>query len=112
MHLPTQQQCFAAFDIEFMNGNSRNDGQAIEPESDQESGSDEGEGEEDEEEEDEEEDEGPADLVFPAIYSLAVVQLLSTESVAVNVYDIKLDGDETKLDLAVEGRHCSCLATA
>ena len=82
------------------NGKSSNGRQATELESDQESGSDEGEGEE-EEEEDEEEDEGQADLVFPATYSLALVQLLSAESVAVNVKDIRLDGDETKLDLAV-----------
>ncbi len=82
-----------------LNGKSGNGRQATELKSDQESGSDEGEG--DEEEEDEEEDEGQADLVFPATYSLALVQLLSAESVAVNVQDIKLDGDETKLDLAV-----------
>ncbi len=39
--------------------------------------------------------------MFPATYSLALVQLLSVESAAVNVKDIKLDGDETKLGLAV-----------
>ena len=85
------------------NGKSSNGRQATELESGQESGSEEGEGdeEEEEEEEDEEEDEGQADLVFPATYSLALVQLLSVESAAVNVKDIKLDGDETKLDLAV-----------
>lgn len=84
-----------------LNGKSSNGRQATELESDQESGSDE-EGEEEEGEgEDEEEDEGQADLVFPASYSLALVQLLCAESVAVNVKDIKLDGVETKLDLAV-----------
>jgi len=83
-----------------LGGKSSNGTQATELDCDQESGSDEGEGDE-EEEEDEEEDEGQADLVFPATYSLALVQLLSVESVAVNVQDIKLDGDETKLDLAV-----------
>lgn len=84
------------------NGKSSNSRQATELESDQESGSEEGEGnEEEEEEDDEEEEEGQADLVFPATYSLALVQLLSAESAAVNVKDIKLDGDETKLDLAV-----------
>ncbi|DBA73237.1 hypothetical protein WJX77_009828 [Trebouxia sp. C0004] len=79
-----------------LNGKSSNVSQATELESDQESGSD-----ENEEEEDEEEDEGQADLVFPATYSLALVQLLSAESAAVGVKEIKLDGDETKLDLAV-----------
>ena len=85
-----------------LNGKSSNGRQATELESDQESGSEEGEGDDDEvEEDDEEEDEGQADLVFPATYGLALVQLLSAESAAVNVKDIKLDGDETKLDLAV-----------
>ena len=83
-----------------LSSKSSNGRQAAELESDQESGSEEGEDEE-EEEEDEEEGEGQADLVFPAMYSLALVQLLSAESAAVNVKDIKLDGDETKLDLAV-----------
>ncbi len=82
------------------NSKSSDSRQATDPESDQESGSEEGEDDE-EEEEDEEEGEGQADLVFPAMYSLALVQLLSAESAVVNVKDIKLDGDETKLDLAV-----------
>ena len=61
---------------------------------------------------DEEEDEGEseeedvsdseqADLVFPATYGLAVAQLLDAQSHPVKVKDIKLDGDEVKLDLAV-----------
>ena len=61
---------------------------------------------------DEEEDEGEneeedvsdseqADLVFPATYDLAVAQLLDAQSHPVKVKDIKLDGDEVKLDLAV-----------
>lgn len=82
-----------------LNGKSSNGRQATELESGQESGSEEGEG--DKEEEEEEEDEGQADLVFPATYSLALVQLLGAESAAVNVKDIRLDGDETKVDLAV-----------
>ena len=82
-----------------LNGKSSNGRQATELESGQESGSEEGEG--DKEEEDQEEDEGQADLVFPATYSLALVQLLGAESAAVNVKDIRLDGDETKVDLAV-----------
>ncbi len=81
-----------------LNGKSSNGRQATELESGQESGS---EGEGDKEEEEEEEDEGQADLVFPATYSLALVQLLGAESAAVNVKDIRLDGDETKVDLAV-----------
>ena len=82
-----------------LNGKSSNGRQATELESGQESGSEEGES--DKEEEEEEEDEGQADLVFPATYSLALVQLLGAESAAVNVKDIRLDGDETKVDLAV-----------
>ena len=61
---------------------------------------------------DEEEDEGEteeedgsdseqADLVFPAAYSLALAQLLDAHCHPVKVKDIKLDGDEVKLDLAV-----------
>lgn len=42
-----------------------------------------------------------ADLVLPGSYSLAVAQLLNAHSCPVNVRDIRLDGDEVKLDLAV-----------
>lgn len=60
----------------------------------------EGEDESDEEEDDEEDD-GQADLVFPATYSFALAQLLGASSAPVSVKDIKLDGEETKLDLAM-----------
>lgn len=63
------------------------------------SGSDEEKGAGKSEEEDGD-DSDQADLVLPAAYSLAVAQLLSAHSCAVNVKDIKLDGDEMKLDLA------------
>ena len=56
--------------------------------------------EEDDESEDEEEV-GSADLVFPAVYSTALAQLLSAETQPIRVTDIELDGDDVKLDLAV-----------
>ena len=52
-------------------------------------------------EEEEGNDSEQADLVLPATYSLAVAQLLNAHSSPVHVRDIKLDGDEVKLDLAV-----------
>lgn len=62
------------------------------------SGEEEDEGESDEEDGSDSEE---ADLVFPATYGLAVAQLLDAQSHPVKVKDIKLDGDEVKLDLAV-----------
>ena len=61
-------------------------------------------GQEEDEGENEEEDGSDseqADLVFPAEYGLAVAQLLDAQSHPVKVRDIKLDGDDVKLDLAV-----------
>ncbi len=73
-------------------------GQQVESNAEEESGSDE---EGDKEEDGGDKEEGHADLVFPATYSLALAQLLSADSTPVNVRDIRLDGDEAKLDLAV-----------
>ena len=71
----------------------------------QDEGSSQGSSSDEEEEDGNEEedgcDSGQADLVFPAMYSLAVAQLLDAHSHPVKVKDIKLDGDEIKLDLAV-----------
>lgn len=65
-------------------------------------GSSSGEEEDEGESEDEDgSDSEEADLVFPAEYGLAVAQLLDAQSHPVKVRDIKLDGDEVKLDLAV-----------
>lgn len=80
------------------NGQSGADGQG--------EGSSQGSSSDDEEDEGESEEEDgsdseQADLVFPATYSLAVAQLLDAQSHPVKVKDIKLDGDEVKLDLAV-----------
>ena len=61
-------------------------------------------GEEEDQGESEEEDGSDseqADLVFPAIYSLAVAQLIDAHAHPVKVKDINLDGAEVKLDLAV-----------
>ena len=83
-----------------LNGKSSHDQQHLEP-AEAESNEDPGSDNEEQEDEGEDEDEGQADLVFPDTYSLALAQLLSADSTPVNVRNIRLEGDETKLDLAV-----------
>ena len=39
-------------------------------------------------------------MVFPAMYSSALAQLLGAHSCPVSIPDISLEGDEVKLDLA------------
>ena len=62
--------------------------------------SDEQDDESGEESEIDEDDSGLADLVFPAMYSPALAQLLGAHSRPVRMTDISLDADEVKLDLA------------